>query len=134
MQTEAIWSVPTAKTVDAALAAVEVSLGRHQFQVLWHLDINEKLTSRGLVPEPPFHILEVCSAPRANAALATNQHVGYFLPCKIVVYEDKSSHGTEIGLERPSLMMRLLGDEALRPLADEVEELLMAAISEAAHP
>jgi uncharacterized protein (DUF302 family) len=134
MESESVWSVPTPKTVDEALTAVEASLGRHQFQVLWHLDINEKLAARGLVPEPPFHILEVCSAPRAKAALATNQRVGYFLPCKIVVYEDQGSHGTEIGLERPSLMMRLLGDEALRPLADEVEGLLKAAISEAARP
>lgn len=124
--------VSTAKSVPEALSAVEKSLASRQFGVLWHLDINEKLTEKGLGPVAPFHVLEVCSAPRARQALTTTQEVGYFLPCKVVVYQTADQQ-TRIGLLRPRLMTDLLGDERLRPLAEEVEGILTAAIEEAAN-
>jgi uncharacterized protein (DUF302 family) len=125
-------SVPTAKSLDDAITATEAALQARKFSVLYHLDINEKLVEKGLPPVPPFHILEVCSAPRAREALSLNQEVGYFLPCKVVVYEDAASHRTIIGLEPPSLIPELLQDPALDSLAHEVEDLLHAAILEAA--
>lgn len=126
-------AVTTRESVDEAIQSVTERLQAHQFGVLWHLDINEKLVEKGLEPGLPFHVLEVCSAPRAKQALTTNQQVGYFLPCKIVVYTDDQTHGTVIGLQRPRLMTELLGDPALEPLANEVELLLTTAIQEAAH-
>jgi uncharacterized protein (DUF302 family) len=126
------FSRSTSKSVAQAIAAVERALAARQFAVLWHLDINEKLREKGLPEGPPFHVLEVCSAPRAQQALETNQQVGYFLPCKIVVYQDARTGGTEVGLQRPQLMVDLLGDPALEPLAQEVETLLSAAVAEAA--
>jgi uncharacterized protein (DUF302 family) len=126
------YTVPTTKSVESALAAVEQALARRQFAVLWHLDINAKLVEKGLEPGPPFHILEVCSAPRAKAALTTTQQVGYFLPCKVVVYADGATGGTRIGLQRPRLMVDMIGEPALEPLADEVEGLLVGAVNEAA--
>lgn len=125
---ESFVTVETQKTIAEALEAVEKSLGARQFGVLWHLDMNEKLTEKGLPPGPEFHVLEVCSAPRAKKALTTNQKVGYFLPCKVVVYEDAQTHGTRIGFQRPQLMTELLGDSALAPLAAEVEGILTDAI------
>jgi uncharacterized protein (DUF302 family) len=122
----------TDKSVEAALAAVEEALAKRQFGVLWHLDINQKLVEKGLPPAAPFHVLEVCSAPRAREALTTNQQVGYFLPCKVVVYQEEKTGRTHIGLQRPRLMVDLLNDPALVPLADEVESLLSAAVAEAA--
>ncbi len=132
MTTNNYFARPTDKTVEDSIKAVEDALKTRQFSVLWHLDINEKLREKGLDPAAPFHVLEVCSAPRALQALTTNQQVGYFLPCKIVVYEDTQTGGRVIGLQRPRLMMELLGDPALEPLANEVEELLEAAVTEAA--
>jgi uncharacterized protein (DUF302 family) len=122
----------TDKSVEAALTAVERALAKRQFAVLWHLDINQKLEEKGLPPAAPFHVLEVCSAPRARQALTTNQQVGYFLPCKLVVYREEATGRTHIGLQRPRLMVDLLNDPALVPLADEVESLLGAAVAEAA--
>jgi uncharacterized protein (DUF302 family) len=131
-ETESYFSRPTTKSVDDAIRAVEEALKPRQFAVLWHLDINAKLVEKGLEPAAPFHVLEVCSAPRAKSALTTNQRVGYFLPCKIVVYQDQETGTTRIGFQRPRLMTDLLGDPALAPLADEVDGLLREAVTEAA--
>lgn len=127
-----MYQVATRKSLDEAVQAVGTSLKNHQFGVLWDLDINEKLTEKGLVAEPPFRILEVCSAPRAKQALSTNQSVGYFLPCKVLVYQDRDSGQTTIGYAKPAALMGLLGDARLDGLAAEVDQLLRQAVDEAA--
>jgi uncharacterized protein (DUF302 family) len=118
--------------VEETIDRITKALAARGFGVLWHLDINEKLVEKGLEPTAPFHVLEVCSAPRAREALTIHQRVGYFLPCKVVVFEDRATHIVEIGFERPTLMVDLLQEPALKPLADEVEGILGEALREAA--
>ncbi len=129
---ELMYQVTTKKSVDEAVEAVGAALKNHQFGVLWDLDINTKLTEKGIAPEPPFRILEVCSAPRAKQALTTNQAVGYFLPCKVLVYKDRASDTTRIGYAKPAALMGLLGDTRLDELARDVDHLLKQAVDEAA--
>ncbi len=125
------YSVKTDKSVEDAVKAVSDALSHHQFGVLWALDINQKLVEKGLEAEPPFHILEVCSAPRAKEALTANQQVGYFLPCKIVVYRDRDSDTTVVGFPKPDVLIGLLKEPRLEGLAREVSELLAKAVDEA---
>ncbi len=129
---ELMYRVTTQKTVEEAVQAVGSALQENQFGVLWDLNINQKLEEKGIEVEPPFRILEVCSAPRAKQALSQNQLVGYFLPCKVLVYEDRQSHQTTIGYAKPDALMGLLGDERLEPLAAEVDRLLRRAVDQAA--
>ncbi len=129
---ELMYQVSTQKSVDEAVDAVGQLLKKYQFGVLWDLDINEKLTEKGLDPEPAFRILEVCSAPRAKKALSTNQIAGYFLPCKVLVYQDRQSGKTHIGYAKPDELIELLGDDRLNELAVEVNQLLKQAVDEAA--
>lgn len=126
------YRVTTNKTVDEAVEAVGRALKDNQFSVLWDLDINQKLEEKGIEPEPPYHILEVCSAPRAKKALSTNPVVGNFLPCKIVVYQDRESGATAISLPMPRALIGLLEDPDLESLAEEVSELMKAAVDQAA--
>jgi uncharacterized protein (DUF302 family) len=44
--------------------------------------------------------------------LNENQLAGYFLPCKIVVYEDQGN--TKIGMPRPTALISLLNDEKMK--------------------
>lgn len=129
---ELMYEITADKSLSRAVEDLGAALQRHQFGVLWDLDINAKLEEKGLRPEPPFRILEVCSAPRAKEALATNQAVGYFLPCKVLVYQDSQSGKTTIGYARPAALMGLLQDARLDSLAAEVDGLLRAAVDEAA--
>ena len=128
--TDMRFTVRTDKGVDAAVQAVDAALAKRKFSVLWALNINDQLQEKGLSLDGRFRILEVCSAPRAKEALEANPLVGYFLPCKVVVYEKDG--GTEIGLPRPTALIGLLGDAALQPLAEEVEQVLVEAVREAA--
>ncbi|HLN62480.1 MAG TPA: DUF302 domain-containing protein [Symbiobacteriaceae bacterium] len=128
-QVEYHYTRSTGKTVPEAIAALEAALTTRKFSALWHLDMQSKLKEKGLDLKPEFHIFEVCSAPRAKEALETNIEVGYFLPCKMVVFSDEGQ--TQIGLLRPNLLMEMLGEERLKALATDVEDALRAALDEA---
>lgn len=128
---ETIFNLTTDKSVDEAVQAIGEALSQHELAVLWDLDLNEKLRAKGLEPETPFRILEVCSASRAKAALHQNPQVGYFLPCKIVVYQDPASKKTTVGYPKPEVLLGLVGDHHLDSLAQEVESLMQQAIRDA---
>ena len=121
----------TKKSTSDAIAALEAALTSRKFSALWHLDVGAKLKEKGLDLGPTFHIFEVCSAPHAKEALETNIEVGYFLPCKMVVYSKDGV--THVGLLRPQLLMDVLGEERLQALAAHVEDQLKQAVDEAAH-
>jgi len=51
---------------------------------------------------------------------------GYFLPCKIVVYEDSGK--TKIGMPKPSALISLLNDEKMKQFARDIENRLISCI------
>lgn len=61
--------------------------------------------------------------------LIQNPLVGYFLPCKVVVYQSEGK--THIGLPKPTALMDVLGDPALLEIAQGVEATLKKAVDEA---
>lgn len=125
------FTLSTDKDVAAAAAAVEQALAERKFSVLWALDMQAKLAEKGFKTDTQFRVLEVCNAARAKAALETNPMVGYFLPCKVVVYREPGAR-TRIGLVKPTALIGLIDDPQLAELAREVEATLVEAV-EAAH-
>ncbi|MBL0385630.1 DUF302 domain-containing protein [Tumebacillus sp. ITR2] len=123
------YTVDTDKTIDEAVAAVEASLKQHKFGVLWQLDLPKKLQEKGVDYEQPYRILEVCNPVEAKRVLTQNPLVGYFLPCKVVVYEDNGQ--TKIGMPKPTVMMGVVNDPALAEIAQGVEDTLIKALEEA---
>ncbi len=124
------YSVSTNKSVDEAVQALEASLKNHKFGVLWQMDIPAKLQEKGVEFDTPYRVLEVCNPHEAKKVLSQNRLVGYFLPCKVVVYEDHDGT-TKIGLPRPTVLMQIINDAALGDIAQGVEASLKQAIDEA---
>jgi uncharacterized protein (DUF302 family) len=120
------YTVETNKTVDEAIATLENSLLEEQFGVLWKFDMKEKLQGMGLDFNQNYHILEVCNPVEAKRVLSENAIVGYFLPCKIVVYEDDGI--TKIGLPKPTALIGMMGVEELISIAEDVEKRLIICI------
>lgn len=123
---EPTYSVAVNMSVDAALTAIKDALASRSFGVLWHLNVPETLQSKGQDFTIPFHILEVCNPGHAKRALETNLDVGFFLPCKVVVYARNGE--TRVGMLRPEMIIGLLGEERLAGLATEVEGIIRDAI------
>lgn len=123
------YTVDTKKSVQDAVKDLTASLQNRRFGVLWQLDMPSKLQEKGVHFTQPYQILEVCNPAEAKHALSQNSLVGYFLPCKIVVYEVQGQ--TRIGLPKPTALMGMIDDKELRDLAERVENTLVEAINEA---
>lgn len=103
-----------------------MSLTEEEFGVLWEFDIQKKLQEKGLEFEEAYKVLEVCNPHEAKKVLDKNKMVGYFLPCKIVVYSDQGK--TKIGLPKPTFFMKLINDEKLNEIGLDIEKRLISAI------
>ena len=74
-------------------------------------------------------ILEVCNPHKAKEVLTRHIDVGYFLPCKVIVYEESDS--VKIGMMNPKTLIGLLGYEDLEDTAKEVQDIMVTAINNA---
>lgn len=123
------YEVKTEKNFEEALESLKESLGKHNFGVLWELNFKDKLQEKGLDFDRNFKILEVCNPKQAQEVLNKNIEVGYFLPCKMVVYEDKDS--VIMGMVNPTAFIGMMDDAELSTIAIQVENSLKAAIDDA---
>ncbi|MCH6265421.1 MULTISPECIES: DUF302 domain-containing protein [Neobacillus] len=120
------YTVVTDKNMDEAIQALEENLKTEKFGVLWKFDIKEKLQEKGLEFDKEFKVLEVCNPHEAQRVLTDNEMAGYFLPCKIVVYESQGK--TKIGMPKPTALISLLQDDKMKQFAGDIEDRLINCI------
>jgi uncharacterized protein (DUF302 family) len=120
------YEIETKKSFNEAVEDLKKSLSENKFGVLWELNFKDKLKEKGLDFESNFKILEVCNPVQAKEVLSRNIEVGYFLPCKVVVYEKGNS--VYIGMMKPTELIKMLGNEELTTIAQDVEKVLRNAI------
>ena len=124
-----IYKMKTDKSFDKAVEDLKAKLGEHKFGVLWELNFKDKLQEKGFDFNTNFKVLEACNPSQAKKAFDAHLEAGFFLPCKLVVYED---HGTVMmGMLRPTELIGLANYADLSVLASDVENELKAAIEEA---
>ena len=78
--------------------------------------VTEELKKEG------FGILGACNPPLAHKSLQAEEEIGLLLPCNVIVYEkdDKSA----VSVFDPSLMSKVVENENLTSIAEEVKEKL----------
>lgn len=121
------YTVITDKTIDDAIHNLEERLKQEKFGVLWMFDIKEKLQEKGLEFSKEFKVLEVCNPVEAQRVLNQNEMAGYFLPCKIVVFEHEGK--TKIGMPKPTALISLLNDEKMKLFAKDIEDRLINVLN-----
>ncbi|RBW70167.1 DUF302 domain-containing protein [Bacillus taeanensis] len=123
------FTVETSRDIDEVVSSLEEALQQDGFGVLWDFDLTGKLQEKGMDFNTPFRILEVCNPKEADRILKENKMVGYFLPCKIVVYEDSGQ--TKVGMPKPTALINLADDQSLNEIAMDVEKRLIHSIERA---
>jgi uncharacterized protein (DUF302 family) len=119
-------TVETIGTVEETIDTLEQQLKAKQFGILWRFNIQDKLQEKGFDFESKYIVLEVCNPAEANRVLSETPMAGYFLPCKIVVYEAKEK--VMVGMLKPSALMDVMQNNSLRNIAADVEERLIQCI------
>lgn len=123
------YEVKTNKSFSTAVEDLKKSLIENNFGVLWELNFKEKLEEKGLDFHQNFKVLEVCNPKQAKEVLDLHIEAGYFLPCKMVVYEKDNS--VYMGMMRPTSMISMFGQDNLLSIAQHVETVLKKALDEA---
>ncbi len=123
------YKVKTDKSFEKAVEDLKQSLSNNNFGVLWEMNFKEKLKEKELDFENNFKILEVCNPKQAKEVLEKNIEVGFFLPCKMVVYEDSNS--VFIGMTKPTKLIETIEDEDLSDIAMKIEKILISSMDEA---
>ena len=123
------YTVETRKSIEEAISSITEALKEEKFRVQWQFNIKDKLHEKGVELDKEFVVLEVCNPNEAKKVLTANSLVGYFLPCKIVVYEEQNK--TKIGMPKPTQLINMVADEELTSVAKDIEQRLISCIEKA---
>ena len=107
---------------DGAVAAVTEALKKEGFGVLTTIDVRAKFKEKLGIDFPNYVILGACNPPNAHKAILAEENIGLMLPCNVIVYEKAGK--TLVGIIKPTVAMGMIDNDALKPLALEVEARL----------
>ncbi len=121
-----VYEKSTDKDLNEAIKSLKENLKANSFGVLWELNFKDKLEEKGLEFKDDFVVLEVCNPNQAKEVLERNIHIGYVLPCKMVVRKENDK--TYIGMTNPETLIGLFEEEELTEVAKQVGETLKRSI------
>ena len=114
---------------DQAVARVTEALKVEGFGVLSDIDVQATLKAKLGVEKRPYRILGACNPPLANMALDADPDIGLLLPCNVTVYENPADGKTVVSVLDPETMVTLTGRKDIEPLARQVREKVVAALT-----
>jgi len=121
-----IYEKSTKKSLHEAIKSLEENLKEKDFGILWQFNFKDKFKEKELEFREDFVILEVCNPKQAKKVLEKNIHIGYVLPCKMVVRSENDK--IYIGMTSPETLIGLFDSPELKKVAKEVEESLKNSI------
>jgi uncharacterized protein (DUF302 family) len=121
-------TVMSSKSFDDTVKAIEQKSAEKGFRVLHTHDVAATLAEKGF-PREPLKIIEVCNARYASEVLKKDVKVALMLPCPISVYTQGGK--TFISAMLPSRIADFFPGAGMEPIANEVENVILAIINEA---
>lgn len=112
---------------DQVVGQVTEALKAEGFGILSEIDVKATLKKKLDIDFRRYLILGACNPPLAHRSLETEPHIGLFLPCNVVVQEEKN--GTiVVSIADPKVMFTLVDNPAIQPIAEEAEQRLRRAM------
>ena len=115
------------KSFDDAIELVTVELKKEGFGVLTEIDVKETLKRKIDVDFKKYKILGVCNPQFAYKALQSEDKIGVFLPCNVVV-EETLNGDVEVTAVDPIASMIAVKNDALATVASEIQQKLKRVI------
>ena len=122
-------TIPTTKSFEEAVAAVEKTTGEKGFRVLHTHDVGAILAEKGF-PREPLKIVEICNAKYASEVLAKDVKTALMLPCPISVYVQAGK--TYISTLLPTSIAEFYPKAGIEGVAKEVENVVLDIVNSAA--
>jgi len=122
--------IESRKSLDEVGKGLEAAAQKYKFGVIAVHDLKAKMKEKGVEFDRDCVIYEVCNPHQAKQVLEANAEVSTALPCRIAVYSEGA--GVTLATLRPTALIGLFQTPALRAVAEEVEEVLIHMMTEAA--
>jgi len=116
------------KSFDEALEMVTEELKTEGFGVLTEIDVQGTLKKRIGADFKKYKILGACNPHFAHKALQSEDKIGVFLPCNVVV-EENGTGEIEVAIVDPVASMISVKNEELGSYAIEIQQKLKKVIS-----
>ncbi|HUW87001.1 MAG TPA: DUF302 domain-containing protein [Candidatus Paceibacterota bacterium] len=108
-------------------ADVRAALAAHGFGIVSEIDMQATLHNKIGVEIEPQLILGACNPKFAHRALQAEPSIGLLLPCNVVIR--RTDAGTVVEMINPQMMAEITEGPEMKQIADEVTELLSAALA-----
>jgi len=128
--TAMLYTVTTDKDLESVCGALQEAVTRHRFGVLHVHNLKETMAKKGVDFGPECRIFEVCNPHQAKKVLEQNLEISTALPCRIAVFEQEGT--VKLSTIKPGVMLQMFQEPGLAPVAEEVEETIVAIMDEAA--
>ncbi|MFC1731017.1 DUF302 domain-containing protein [candidate division KSB1 bacterium] len=116
-------------TFEEVTEIVKETLKLEGFSVITEINMHETLKEKlSDVDLKPYRILGVCNANFAYQSIQLEENIGIFLPCKILIKQIEDNT-IEVVMVNPSALMRMLENDELINVADEVSEKFKTVLS-----
>jgi len=112
---------------DGAVAKVTEELKKEGFGVLTEIDVKETLKRKIDVDFKKYKILGACNPGFAYQALQSEDKIGVFLPCNVIV-EENADGQVEVSAVDPVASMSSVENDKLIGVASQVREKLQRVI------
>lgn len=119
--------------VTNAVDEVTAALKQEGFGVLTQIDVQATMRAKLGVETKPYVILGACNPHLAHQALQVEPELGLLLPCNVIVYDnginDNGEATTTVSIVDPLLMLGMVENPALQPIAEEAHRRLRRVIA-----
>ncbi|SKB81582.1 Uncharacterized conserved protein, DUF302 family [Salegentibacter holothuriorum] len=116
------------KNFDKAIEIVTAALKKEGFGVLTEIDVTETLKKKIDVDFKKYRILGACNPEFAHKALKSEDKIGVFLPCNVIV-EENDNGNIEVSAVDPISSMQAAKNDSLEEIATEVQQKLKNIIN-----
>ncbi len=110
-----------------AIEKVTIELKKEGFGILTEIDVKETLKKKIDVDFKKYKILGACNPHFAYTALTSEDKIGVFLPCNVIVQEHENGE-VEVAAVDPIASMISVNNPELGSLAQEVQQKLIRVI------
>ena len=115
------------KSFDEAIEVVTEELKKEGFGVLTEIDVQATLKKKIDVDFKKYRILGACNPHFAHKALTSEDKIGVFLPCNVIV-EEHENGDVEVSAVDPIASMISVKNDSLGGIATEVQGKLKKVI------
>jgi uncharacterized protein (DUF302 family) len=112
---------------DEAVEQVTIELKKEGFGVLTEIDVKETLKKKIDVDFRKYKILGACNPHFAYKSLSSEDKIGVFLPCNVIVQEHDNGD-VEVAAVDPVASMISVNNPTLETTATEVQQKLKRVI------